>query len=447
MLEGYCGRKPAEERSKMKYKAIRGMEDVLPDDIAAWQILEDTSRRVFESYGYSEIRTPIMEETSIFVRSIGETTDIVAKEMYTMKDRKGRSLTLRPEGTAPIVRAYIEHSLDKASSEYKLYYIGPMFRSERPQKGRSRQFHQIGVEVIGTSSPYADAEVIMQLADLLKYFGLENFKIKLNSLGCKEDKEKFASKLKTFLEKEKNRLCADCRERAKKNPLRALDCKNESCIQLLRKAPNISEILCVNCKEHFDKVKNTLHAMKVGFVEAKNLVRGLDYYTGTVFEVTHPDLGGQDAIAAGGRYDNLVKDFGGPNVGAVGYALGIERTLIALKKEPHVFHVFHVVYIATMGDKAKIEGIRIAENLRKEFPHLMVLTDTKEASLKSQMRSADKNKAKTVIIMGEEESKSGKAILRDMDKKEQHVIGKDSIPKEIKKRIEAYVKDAHLRRA
>lgn len=419
----------------MKYKSVRGMEDILPGDIQIWQELERMARADFKSYGYMEIRTPILEDTSIFVHSIGETTDIVTKEMYAFKDRKGRSLTLRPEGTAPIVRAYIEHSMDKISPELKLYYIGPMFRSERPQKGRSRQFHQIGVEIIGTNSPFADAEVIMQLDKMLKCFGLKDFIIKLNSLGCGKDKVKFSDRLRKYLEDKKKLLCKDCKDRMKRNVLRVLDCKNETCVQVVKGAPNILESLCPPCKEHFDKLKNTLKTMKIEFKEEKNIVRGLDYYTGTVFEVTHPALGGQDAIAAGGRYDNLVKDFGGPSVGAVGYALGTERVIIALKKTLPASK--KVVYVATLGEAAKIHGIQIAEKIRNELPNLIVLTDIKEASLKSQMRSADKNNAKIAVILGEDELKGRKATIRDMVKKEQVSVNKDNVVAEIKERLGA----------
>lgn len=414
----------------MKYKAVRGMEDILPPDIYIWRDIEEKTRRYLEFYGYVEIRTPILEDTSIFVRSIGETTDIVTKEMYTFKDKKGRSLTLRPEGTAPIVRSYIEHSLDKISPELKLYYIGPMFRSERPQKGRTRQFHQIGVEVIGSNSYLADAEIIMQMSKMLEYFELNEFKIKLNSLGCKKDKENFTNKLKIYLKEKEKRLCQDCKVRIKKNVLRVLDCKEESCIQIVRNAPNIVESLCIPCKDHFDKLKDTLTKLKIKFEETKNLVRGLDYYTGTVFEVTHPVLGAQDAIGAGGRYDNLVKDFGGPDVGAVGYALGMERIIMALKKEPH--KVSQVVFIATVGDEAKIRGIQIAEKIRtKSESNIIALTDIKGTSLKSQMRSADKNKARIVVILGEDELKISKATLRDMEKKEQISVNLDNVAEEV----------------
>ena len=420
----------------MKYKAVKGMEDILPQDAQAWRQLEQKARRDLDFYGYDEIRTPILEDTAVFVRGIGETTDIVAKEMFTFADRKGRSLTLRPEGTAPIVRAYIEHSLDKIYPVAKLYYIGPMFRSERPQKGRSRQFHQIGVEVIGTKSAFADVEIILQLVNILKLFGLETFILKLNSLGCKADKSKFADSLREHLKDKTSGLCDDCKVRVDKNVLRILDCKNESCAALVREAPNVLDSLCIPCRDHFEKVKKTLRALNIEFAESKNLVRGLDYYTGTVFEVTSPALGGQDAIAAGGRYDNLVKDMGGPDIAAVGYALGLERVIIALKGTSTVAAEIRAVYIATLGDAAKIRGIELAEEIKREGLPVTVLRDTGDSSLKSQMRSADKNGSKAVIILGEDELRQKKAIYKDMSAKgEQIVIEIGSVVEEIRKRL------------
>jgi len=418
----------------MNYKSVRGMEDILPGDTRIWRWLEDAARKTFEFYGYEEIRTPILEETPIFSRSIGETSDIVKKEMYTFKDKKGRPLSLRPEGTAPIVRAYIEHGLHKISPELKLYYIGPMFRSERPQKGRSRQFHQIGVEVFG-ARPSFDAELIAELEGMLKTFGLTDFTVKINTLGCEKDKSEFSEKLKKYLELKKNRLCEDCKDRIKRNVLRVLDCKKESCMGVVREAPDILDSLCPQCKDDFDKLKNNLEALKIGFKESRNLVRGLDYYTGTVFEVTHPLLGSQDAIGAGGRYDKLVKDFGGPDIPAIGYALGIERLLIALRKETPPYQGA-VIYIATLGDKAKIKCVQITEKIKKELlGRVIVLTDPRGASLKSQMRSADKNNAKLVLILGENELEKGKIVIRDMATKEQAEIGIDNVADEIGRRI------------
>ncbi len=422
----------------MEYRSVRGMDDLLPDDAWIWHDLEASARREFESSGYSEIRTPILEETSVFVRGIGETTDIVTKEMFTFLDRKERSLTMRPEGTAPIVRAYIEHALLERSPINRLYYIGPMFRAERPQKGRLRQFFQIGAEVIGSSSPYADIEVILQIVNMMKRFGLRDYNIKLNTLGCKSDKAKYAGSLKDYLKDKSARLCDDCRSRMDKNVLRVLDCKNESCRDVASGAPGVSESLCAECGGHFKKVKDGLRFLGVKFEEAKNLVRGLDYYTGTVFEITHGSLGGQDALGAGGRYDNLVKDMGGADVAAVGYALGIERIIIALKAEGKTPAIEDVVYIVTMGDEAKFRGIALAQNIRDGMlsKKVVVLTDIAETSLKSQLRSADKNKAKIVIMIGEDELKQGKVIIKDMSGKEpQAMVDFEAVPEEVRKRL------------
>jgi histidyl-tRNA synthetase len=417
----------------MKYKAVKGMDDILPKDISTWQELERTARRKLESYGYSEIRTPILEDASVFIRSIGEETDIVTKEMYVFKDRKERPLAMRPEGTAPIVRSYVEHSFDKVSPQAKLYYIGPMFRSEKPQKGRSRQFHQIGVEVFGTYSPYADSEIIIQMDDMLKSFGLKEFIIKINSLGSIEDKKKFSNNLKTYLKEKESRLCDDCKNRIKSNPLRVFDCKMESCKVALKGSPNITDSLSEESKKHYEKVKNILDKMKIKYKEEKSLVRGLDYYTGTVFEVVHPALGAQDAIGAGGRYDNLVKDFGGKESGAVGYALGIERMILALKDK--VLKTKPIIFIATLGDEAKILGIKISSEIRDKISIVTVLNDLQETSLKSQMRNADKNNADFVLIIGDDELKENKVTLRDMKTKEQCSVSIKSIAEEIKQKV------------
>ncbi len=425
----------------MRYKSIRGMSDILPRDTGAWRRIEQITRLELESSGYKEIRTPILEDTAVFKRSIGETTDIVTKEMYTFSDRKGRALTLRPEGTAPVVRAYIENALNKISPVSLLYYIGPMFRSERPQKGRSRQFHQIGIEIIGSRSPQVDGEVIYRLNRLLGAFGLTNAVIKLNSLGCRQDKAGFTDKLKKYLRAEKKRLCEDCKKRIEKNAMRVLDCKNESCLLVIKNAPKIIDSLCDKCLHHFSLVKAMLRARggEIDFQEDHNLVRGLDYYTGPVFEVTHPGLGGQDALAAGGRYDNLVKEFGGPDTGAAGFAIGIERLMLALgeKKE---FKKPKILYIATLGDEARSKGLLLAERLKQvlnasQTLNCVVLLNMENASLKAQMRSANRENAKITVILGADEIKSEKITIKDMESGEQVSIEENFFSGEIKKRI------------
>jgi histidyl-tRNA synthetase len=315
-----------------------------------------------------------------------------------------------------------------------------MFRAERPQKGRLRQFHQIGVEVIGSRSIYSDAEVIQRLRRLLTSFGLDEAVIKINSLGCREDKERFADKLRGYLNDRKSRLCDDCKARIDKNIFRTLDCKSESCRHLLGEAPNILDGLCGPCKAGYGRLKEVLGGLDVPFVEAKNLVRGLDYYTGTVFEVTHPALGAQDAIGAGGRYDNLVKDMGGPDAGAIGFALGIERIILAIKAKAPKARDLAVVYIATLGDAAKLAGIRLAEELRLAMKALpltgfVVFKDIGETSLKSQLRNADKNGARYVVIIGEDEMKNGKAKLKDMVEKKEHEVAIASVAGELKGRL------------
>ncbi len=410
------------------------MEDILPEEAERRFNLEMIAREHLETHGYKEIRTPVLEDAAVFTRSIGEASDIVSKEMYTFNDKKGRLFAMRPEGTAPIVRAYIEHGIDKAAYEPKLYYMGPMFRSERPQKGRSRQFYQIGVEVFGTGSVYADAEVLSQLSGMLKLFGIRGFTLKLNTLGCKNDKEKYSENLKNYLEREKNRLCPNCRERMNKNALRVLDCKVDPCRALLRNAPDIKESLCQECGGHFNKLKNILKEMNIKFKEERNLVRGLDYYTGTVFEITHEALGAQDALGAGGRYDNLVKDMGGRETGAIGYAIGVERVMLAINKEAAVDKK-KTVFLATLGDKAKIEGMKLARQLRENCPRLVVVTDIREASLKAQMRSADKSGALITVILGEDEIAKKEALLRNMATKEQIALSMEEIVKEIKNKL------------
>ena len=424
----------------MKYQAVKGMADILPKEIGIWQELERIARGHLEAWGFREIRTPILEDTAVFIRSIGETTDIVQKEMYTFIDRGDRSVTMRPEGTASIVRAFVEHNLANAFPEAggKFYYMGPMFRAERPQKGRLRQFNQIGAEIIGTSDPVDDSEIIIQMEKMLRAFGLNDFTIKINSLGCKKDKEAYSKALQDYLKDKLNLLCDDCKARVEKNVLRVLDCKKESCSQVVSGAPRIGDSLCQECVGNFAIVKACLEASGVKFKIFDRLVRGLDYYTGTVFEITHQNLGSQDAIGAGGRYDSLVKDMGGPEIGAIGYALGIERLILALgDKAPRLKPV--VVFFAALGKDARIKSIELAEELKKKyntpyrFKLLALLGGVGGASLKSQMRSADRNSAKAVVIIGEDELNKKIAVVRDMETNEQAEVKLGEVIKAIEK--------------
>jgi len=397
-----------------------------------WQLLERASRDVFEGFGYEEIRTPILEEAALFQKGVGEGTDIVNKEMYTLTDKGGRSLALRPEGTAPIVRSYIENRLG-ADDLAKLYYLGPMFRSERPQKGRSRQFHQIGVEAIGSFSAYLDVEIIVMMRALFKRLTLDEFKIKLCTLGCDKDKAKLAKELRAFLEPEKNRLCDDCKIRLKKNVLRTLDCKVESCRVVLRNSPKAKDFLCPSCTEHYDKLKAMLSSLKIDFKEDPNMVRGLDYYTRTVFEVTHPSLGAQDAVAAGGRYDNLVGDFGGARVGAAGFAIGAERLIMALSAEKNIGLQDKMLdlYAATAGPAARDEAFKSVIALRRQGIYCEM--NMRDKSLKAQMREANRKKAAFTAIFGEEELGRGEVVLRSMKTSEQRNVKLSDLAKEVRK--------------
>lgn len=411
-------------------KRLKGMRDILPDEIGTWQYIEDTARTLFETFGYREIRTPILEETSLFIKSIGETTDIVQKEMYTFKDKGGRRISLRPEGTAPIVRSYIENNLDKADPLFKLYYIGGMFRTERPQAGRQRQFYQIGVEVIGSENFYIDVEVIYLMKAYFDKLGLADYTIKINTLGCPKDKKSIKKELSKFLSKQINQLCKDCKVRFKKNILRIFDCKVEGCKAVLRSAPKIIDNICPHCHSHFESVKNTLELLKVPYTIDPYIVRGLDYYTKTTFEVTHPNLGSQDAIAAGGRYDNLVHETGGPRVGACGFALGQDRLIMALGPLKRVGASLDL-YIACLGQEPYKQGFKFCNELR--LNNISAEIDYLNKSLKAQMRQANKRCAKYVSILGEDELEKGIIILRNMSNGQQREIKISNFIDEAKK--------------
>jgi histidyl-tRNA synthetase len=413
-------------------KAVRGTKDILPGESGNWQDIEKISRDSLKLFGYREIRTPIIEETALFVKNIGEETDIVSKEMFSFVDRGERNISLRPEGTAPIIRSYIENNLDKISQFQKLYYIGPMFRAERPQAGRLRQFHQIGVEAIGSLHPALDAEVIALSAKLLDAAGVKGYKIKLNNLGCREDKSKLSKTLKEiFSDKKGEHLCEDCKRRIKMNPLRVLDCKNDNCREVVRKTFKEAAFICGECKAHFDEVLKFLDMLNIKYEIDPYIVRGLDYYTRTVFEITHEGLGSKDAIGAGGRYDNLSLDMGGPDVGACGFALGIDRMMMALGKNTESKDLN--IFIATIGDAAYAKAFSISNDLRNNG--ISCEMDYEKKSLKAQMRGADSMNAKFVLIIGEDEIAKGEAALRDMKTKEQSPVRFDNIISQIKEKV------------
>lgn len=423
-----------------KIQSLKGMSDILPPEVYLWQYIEEEARKFLGHCGYKEIRTPILEESALFNRSIGEGTDIVNKEMYSFIDKGGRNISLRPEGTAPIVRSFIEHNMDPHDI-LKLYYMGPMFRSERPQKGRSRQFHQIGVEAIGSSNAYVDAGVISLMAKLLSKIGLNGFEIKINNLGCSGDKKKFAELLHKYFSREKARLCDDCKARLEKNVLRILDCKVESCRALVKNSPKAKDSLCAECLSHYKKTKELLSAeLGIKYKEDENIVRGLDYYTSTVFEVTHPSLGAQDAIAAGGRYDNLIGDFGGKPTGAIGFAVGMERLIMALPSEKKDAILAEKdrqpeLFVVTTSAAAHDIAYRAFENLRDKEEIFCEINHDTGRSLKSQMGLANKKNAKFVAIFGDDELKKNEVVLRNMKTAEQITVRLDRLYEDLKREL------------
>ncbi|MBE3126939.1 MAG: histidine--tRNA ligase [Candidatus Atribacteria bacterium] len=415
----------------MFIKVPKGTQDILPEDISKWYYIEDMIKEILNKYGYKEIRTPFFEYTDLFVRGIGESTDIVTKEMFTFPDRKGRSLTLRPEGTAPVVRAYLEKGMDRISKVIKLFYLGPMFRCEKPQAGRFRQFNQFGIEVIGTKSSTADAEVILTVLDVYKKLGLKNLEILINSVGCKKCRDDYVQKLKKYLKDKKDFLCSECKERYNKNPLRVLDCKKDSCKKIIETAPVITENLCQECESHFSEVKSYLDDQKIIFHEDPRLIRGLDYYTKTAFEIISAGLGAQNAIGGGGRYDDLVEELGGKPTPAVGFAAGIERMIIAIDQQKVKWPVEKGldIFVAKVDEKNKDTAFRLLQKIRNAG--LSADMDYSEGSLKSQMRIANKIGARYTVIVGEEELSKNMVIFRNMLTKEQKEIKIDNIIDEL----------------
>ncbi|MBM3246343.1 MAG: histidine--tRNA ligase [Candidatus Omnitrophica bacterium] len=397
------------------FKRITGTRDILPQEAGRWQEIEAIARRVFSLYRYQEIRPPLIEEALLFNRSLGQSSEIVQKQMFLIK-REKEVYALRPEATASVVRAYIENNLDKTSAFQKFYYIGPMFRAERPQKGRLRQFHHIGCEAIGSFAADLDAEIICLADNLLRAFGISGYKIKINNLGCPKDKTALVQALRSQLKGKLKGLCAECHTRFKNNPLRILDCKNQRCQEVVAKLDIHNAYLCPECVEHFDQVKEGLDALKVDYEISPNLVRGLDYYTRTVFEITHPELGGQDAIGAGGRYDNLVAELGGSQAGAVGFAFGVERLLLVTSCKSQAVSR-NLIYIISLGEEAKQQSLKLLDNLRKNG--IAADTDYENKSLKGALRKADDLGSRFVVIIGEDELRKNTVTLKDMVSGEQ----------------------------
>jgi histidyl-tRNA synthetase len=414
-------------------KGVRGAPDILPAEVGRWQRIETESRRVLENYGYREIRNPIFERTELFVRGIGEGTDIVQKEMYTFTDKGGESLTLRPEATASVVRAVHEHSLLSEGKPVKVYYIGPMFRHERPQAGRFRQFHQIGVEAIGVEGPRVDAEMLALLLHLFEEWGLPDLKLHVNSIGDSSCRPAYVERLTAFLRSRKAKLCRDCQERLGRNPLRVLDCKNPGCRAVTADAPKGMDFLCGPCDDHFRRLRDLLDALDVKYELNPRLVRGLDYYTRTAFELVNPALGAQNAVAGGGRYDGLAEEIGGKAVPGIGFAIGLERVVASLAakgmgKGSVGDQPLEGVFVATLGLEPDRQGFLLVQKLRRAGVRTALdLTGEGDRSLRSQLRQADKERFRYCLILGEDELKKGEATLKDMERGSQESIPLDRV--------------------
>ncbi len=387
------------------------MNDVLPDAVGVWQFLEQSAREVFGAYGFTEIRTPVLEKTELFCRSIGETTDIVEKEMYTFADKSGNSMTLRPEGTAPVMRSIIQNRLAAQDPVAKLYYIGPMFRYERPQKGRYRQFHQVGVEAIGVEDPKIDAQVLMMLHHFFNRIGISAVSLEINSLGCPVCRPDYRRQLIQYLEERLEPLCSECQRRYQTNPLRVLDCKVEPCRAATADAPAMVAHLCGECDQHFSQVRRYLDLLKVPYTVNERMVRGLDYYVRTTFELVTDQLGSQNAVAAGGRYDGLIESLGGPSLPGIGFAIGVERLVLMLDQNA-AGTAAPELFIAALGDAAAEQAFILMSQL--QIQGVRAEMDFQSKSLKAQMRRADKLGAVRTLIIGDDELRSGQAQLKKM---------------------------------
>ncbi len=403
-----------------KYQSVKGTKDLLPAETRKWQFIENRIRTIMHHFGYDEIRTPIFEETSLFARSIGEETDIVGKEMYSFPDKGNTSLTLRPEMTASVVRAYIQHHLGEQSSVTKLFYIAPMFRQEKPQAGRLRQFNQFGMESIGQSNALCDVEIISLAAEIYRSFGIE-YELKINSVGDSQCRPKYREALQKFLRSVYDTLSPESQKRCETNVLRVLDSKDERDQEATMNAPSIIDFLCADCKSHFDLVIQSLDAVGIRYVLEHRLVRGLDYYTKTAFEFISNNLGAQDALGGGGRYDNLIEELGGDPMPAVGYAAGIERLAIVLEKKQFAFsHESTFLYIVGLDDESREFAFQKALELRRNG--ITTEIDFAHRSLKAQMREANKLQSRFVVIIGDEEMKKQTAVVKTMASGEQFYV-------------------------
>lgn len=420
----------------MLSKAPRGTKDITPKDVYKWHYVEKKFREICALYGYEEIRTPIFEHTEVFSRSVGDTTDVVQKEMYTFTDRGDRQLSLKPEGTAGVIRSFIENKMYADTQPTKLYYITPCFRYERPQAGRQRQFHQFGIEVLGSDGPSVDAEVISLAVQFFNEMGLKNLSVNINSVGCPKCREEYNRKLKEYLDKKVDVLCETCLERKDKNPMRVIDCKNPQCKENLQDIPFMIDHLCDDCKEHFEKLQTYLKEMDINYVVDKTIVRGLDYYKKTAFEIISNDIGSQSTVCGGGRYDGLVEMLGGPKgISGIGFGLGVERLLLTL--ENNNIEIENPkstdIYIATIGDAAKTKSFKLIKDLRAN--HISADNDHLDKSLKAQFKYSDKLNAKYTVVIGDDELANDTATLKNMQTSEQTTIKLSELVDELKKRL------------
>jgi histidyl-tRNA synthetase len=408
--------------------AVKGTHDILPEDVGQWQYLENTAQRLFELYGYREIRTPVFEATELFQKGTGESSDIVTKEMYTFLDKAGRSLTLRPEYTPSIARAIIGHRLNLKPDPMRYYFIGPMFRYDKPQKGRYRQFHQVDVEVFNEMDPAIDAEIVEMADSLLKELQVTKTKILVNSVGCRECRGPYHEALRAAAEGSGDDFCEDCRRKTGTNPLRIFDCKVDGCREKAEELPKITDYLCDECREHFKKFCSHLDYLGISYVIEPKLVRGLDYYTKTTFEFVSTEMGAQDAVLGGGRYDDLMALYGGPDICGIGFAMGVERVLSLM---PYEAPPEDRIFIAYIGESAKHAGMTLARSLRREG--LECLLEYRSRGLRNQLGRANKVHAAWTVIIGEDEIKSGRYQLKNMSTGDQDAVKREDIIDAVKK--------------
>jgi len=417
---------------KKQISAIKGTKDILPQEARKWQKVEAKAKHIFELYGYREIRTPVFEATELFEKGTGQTSDIVIKEMYTFKDKGGRSLTLRPEYTPSIVRSIIEHRLYLKPQPLRFYYIGPMFRYDKPQKGRYRQFHQMDVEVFGEKDPAVDAEIVEMADYLLQALGVIDRQILVNSVGCRKCRPSYLKELRAEAEKNRARLCPDCQRKITTNPLRIFDCKVETCREVSRSFSPITDFICQECEEHFLRFRSYLDFFQISYAVEPRLVRGIDYYTKTTFEFISSRLGAQDAILGGGRYDDMMKEFGGPDMCGIGFAVGMERlvSLVSYTEKSENF-----LYVVFLGEEARKKGMDLARYLRRQG--IESLMEYKDRSIKNQFSRANKLGARWVLTIGEEEIRKGRYQLKNMATGLQQEVGQDEIVRIIQGSLDA----------